>query len=194
MGILSTLLDPDAYSKKDQGFKPNFLIRSLRHISKAIIYILKLDGRTRWSNEFIQALDPSISIDAPLLDDAKMNKKIWFRTGHGRLFWRTRHSFYSEPETNAWIKSFSKNDVFFDIGANIGFYSLLASKCIGTKVYAFEPDLMNSRLLYENIIKNNVSDLVTLIPVALSNKNYCAKLVLSTLSYGDALHNLDEKN
>ena len=65
MGILSNLLDPDGYSKKDQGFKPNFLIRLLRSISKAIIYLLKLDGRTRWSNEFIQALDPSILIDAP---------------------------------------------------------------------------------------------------------------------------------
>ena len=62
------------------------------------------------------------------------------------------------------------------------------------KTIAFEPDLMNARLLYENIIRNNVSNLATVMPAALSDKNYCAKLYLSTLSYGDALHNLDEQN
>ena len=55
-------------------------------------------------------------------------------------------------ETNEWIKSFNKSDVFYDIGANIGFYSLLASKFMRSKTYSFEPDLMNARLLYENII------------------------------------------
>ena len=35
--------------------------------------------------------------------------------------------------------------VFYDIGANIGFYSLLASKFMRSKTYSFEPDLMNAR-------------------------------------------------
>ena len=194
MGLFSNLLDPDTSSMKKQGFKPNFLILFLRFISKIIIKIIGLNGRTRWSNEFIQAIDPFIEIELPSFTDPINNNKIWFRTGHGRLYWRVRHTFDLEPETNQWIKGFNKSDVFYDIGANIGFYSLLASKFMKTKTYSFEPDLMNARLLYENIIKNKVSDIVTLIPMALSNRNYCADLHLSTLSYGDALHNLDNKS
>ncbi len=190
MLFLRKLLDPDSSVMKSQGFKPNFLIKIIRFISKLLIIILRLNGKSRWSNEFIQSLDPYIVIKIPLFKD----KKIWFRTGHGRLYWRTRHSFEIEPETNEWIKSFNNNDVFYDIGANIGFYTLIASKIKGVKTFSFEPDLMNARLLYENIIKNDVSNVATVIPVALSNKNYCAKLYLSTLSYGDALHNLDTKN
>ncbi len=194
MRYIKNLLDPDTSSMNSQGFKPNYLILLLRFISKIIIRILRLNGRTRWSNEFIQSIDPMIEIEVPSLNASKKKNKIWFRTGHGRLYWRTRHTHDLEPETNEWIKSFNKSDVFYDIGANIGFYSLLASKFMRSKTYSFEPDLMNARLLYENIIRNNVSDLVTLIPIALSNKNYCANLFLSTLSYGDALHNLDSKN
>ena len=70
----------------------------------------------------------------------------------------------------------------------------MASKLKKVKTYAFEPDLMNARMLYENIIRNEVSNLTTILPIALTNKNYCPDLFLKTLSYGDALHNIDNKN
>ncbi len=187
-------LDPDQTIMKTQGFKPNFVIKFLRWLSRLIIICLGLNGRSRWSNEFIQQLDPSITIKPNYFDDNKKNKRIWFRTGHGRLYWRAKHTFNLEKETNDWIKSFNQSDVFFDIGANIGLYSIMASKLMNIKTYSFEPDLMNARILYENIIKNNISNLVTILPFALADYDYCADLYLKTLSYGDALHNLDNKN
>jgi hypothetical protein len=33
-----------------------------------------------------------------------------------------------EPETIEWIENFNKDDIFFDIGANIGLYSCYAAK------------------------------------------------------------------
>jgi len=39
---------------------------------------------------------------------------------------RVRTIYTKEPETIEWIKSFSKSDVFLDVGANIGIYSLYA--------------------------------------------------------------------
>ena len=185
--IFKKLLDPGQQEMKSQGFKPNFLINLLRLFSKVIIFFLRLNGRTRWSNEFIQQLNPSITMNFD-------NRSIWFRTGHGRLYWRSKHAYEFEPETNEWIKNFQQDDIFYDIGANIGVYSLLSSKLMNVKTYAFEPDLMNARIMYENIIKNDVSDLVTIFPVALADRSYSADLYLKTLSYGDALHNLDKKN
>mgnify|MGYP000135495157 CR=1 FL=1 len=192
--MLKKYLDPDQTLMKTQGFKPNFVIKFLRWLSRLIIICLRLNGKSRWSNEFIQQLDPSITISPKFFNDDKKVQPIWFRTGHGRLYWRAKHTFNLEKETNDWIKSFKQSDIFFDVGANVGLYSIMASKLMKIKTYAFEPDLMNARILYENIIKNNVSNLVTILPLALADYNYCADLYLKTVSYGDALHNLDSKN
>jgi FkbM family methyltransferase len=61
--------------------------------------------------------------------------------------------------------------VFVDVGANIGYYSLMASKLVGSngKVFSFEPWSRNRSLLEENIKLNNLSN-ITIIPKALSNE------------------------
>ena len=40
---------------------------------------------------------------------------------------RVNSIFSKEPETIEWIKSFENNSIFWDIGANIGLYSLYAA-------------------------------------------------------------------
>jgi FkbM family methyltransferase len=52
-------------------------------------------------------------------------------------------------------------DCFFDVGANIGFISLLASQLVGTvgKVFAFEPEPRNARVIRANAEKNNLPQL-----------------------------------
>jgi len=40
--------------------------------------------------------------------------------------WRFKTLFEKEPETIDWINSFRKEDVFWDIGANVGIYSIWA--------------------------------------------------------------------
>src|SRR5437879_5933266 len=55
------------------------------------------------------------------------------------LLWRARTLFSKEPETIEWIRSFGPDDVFYDIGANVGIYSIFAGvRC--RKIYAFEPE------------------------------------------------------
>jgi len=53
------------------------------------------------------------------------------------------------------VKSFNREPVFFDIGAFIGFYSVLASK-LGCKVYSFEPDPRSWTLLNLNLRINKL--------------------------------------
>lgn len=68
-----------------------------------------------------------------------------------------------EPETTRLFKKLAKaGDVIVDIGANIGYYTLLSAKIVGSrgKVYAFEPDPINYKILARNIRLNNLSNVV----------------------------------
>ena len=58
-----------------------------------------------------------------------------------------------EPETIEWIDNISKLDTLFDIGANIGIYTLCAG-AKGIETYAFEPHAGNYNILCQNISAN----------------------------------------
>ena len=87
--------------------------------------------------------------------------------------WRV-DSFYSkEPETLEWIDEFNNKDkiIFWDIGANIGLYSIYAaSKFQNIDITAFEPSTSNLRILSRNISINNLSDRIKINQFPLSNK------------------------
>lgn len=68
----------------------------------------------------------------------------------------------SDFETMAFIlHSLKKNDLFIDVGANFGSYSILASGVKNSKSIAFEPDLSNFKILNDQIKLNNIEHLVT---------------------------------
>jgi len=83
--------------------------------------------------------------------------------------------------------------VVLDIGANIGYHTLISSKLVGNigKVYSFEPEPHNFKLLLKNI---EVNEFKNIIPInkALSNNIGTTKLFLDTQS--DGKHSLSEKN
>jgi len=94
-----------------------------------------------------------------------------------------------EPETLDWIdENLRVGDVLFDIGANIGLYSLYAARaCAGAIVYAFEPESQNFARLCRNVVLNQVSNLLPCnFPLA-----DCSKFDVfhvHTLEAGDSLH------
>lgn len=60
-----------------------------------------------------------------------------------------------EPETVDWISSFKDGEAFFDIGANVGVFSLLcASLHPNSQIYAFEPMPKNFIRLLQNVELN----------------------------------------
>ena len=88
-----------------------------------------------------------------------------------------------------WIDKFDDNSVFFDIGANVGIYSIYAAKSKKIKVYCFEPSVFNLELLVKNIQLNNVNDNTYIAPIAINFKNSIESLNLSDLSNAAALSN-----
>lgn len=58
-----------------------------------------------------------------------------------------------EPETIEWLESIPTNETLFDVGANIGIYTMCAG-ARGIKTYAFEPHAGNYNVLCQNISAN----------------------------------------
>ena len=96
-----------------------------------------------------------------------------------------------EPETVAWIEDYVKaGDVFYDIGACVGAYGLVAEKN-GARVYAFEPSFANFSTLCKNIALNNST--VVPVPVALTEKTMIRDFSYRSLRPGTALHSFDKE-
>jgi FkbM family methyltransferase len=65
------------------------------------------------------------------------------------------------------LHALKSNDVFLDVGANIGSYTVLASGVCGARTIAFEPDPKTAEHLRRNIEINALDDLVKVHEVAL---------------------------
>lgn len=73
-----------------------------------------------------------------------------------------------EPDTLTWIDEMREGSTFWDIGANVGGYSIYAAKSKGCSVFAFEPSPFNLEFLARNIWLNKLENKITVIPIALS--------------------------
>ena len=83
---------------------------------------------------------------------------------------RVDRMFNKEPETIAWIKSMHQSSVFYDVGANIGLYTIYAAVKRQCTTYSFEPHAANFKSVIENIEANKLSNSHA-YPVAI-NKNF----------------------
>lgn len=120
------------------------------------------------------------------------NKPIYFSTPNFLLNYRHKTFFSKEPETLQWIDSFEQDSVFFDVGANVGLYSIYAAEIKKTKVYAFEPSFFNLEFLARNIFNNKLEDKINIIPIALNNSIGINKFHLTTTEWGGALSTFDQ--
>ena len=79
---------------------------------------------------------------------------------------------YEPLETRLFTSHIQNGHVVLDIGANIGYYTLLAARLVGPQgaVYAFEPDPDNFALLQKNIYQNGYQNVV-LENQAVANEN-----------------------
>jgi FkbM family methyltransferase len=102
--------------------------------------------------------------------------------------WRASTILTKEPHTIVWLDSLTEADVLYDIGANIGIYSVYAAKVRGCRVFSFEPEASNYFVLNRNILLNEIDDKCSSYSIAVSNKNTLGYLYMSNMRIGDANH------
>ena len=142
-----------------------------------------------WFNDFNQErLYKSIKI---------LDKEIKFFVPNQITNWRVDNYFSKEPETLEWIDSFEKKEnlIFWDIGANIGSYSIYNSlKNPKSTTIAFEPSSSNLRVLTRNISINNLEKNIKVVPIPLTNKeNIFQEMNEGHFIEGGALNSFGEK-
>jgi FkbM family methyltransferase len=84
-----------------------------------------------------------------------------------------------QPATIAWIDRFDPHGVFWDIGANVGVYSLYAALRGDTRVVAFEPAAVNYFMLAANCEINRFEDRVHCVLAGVGRSKSIACLAAS---------------
>jgi FkbM family methyltransferase len=104
----------------------------------------------------------------PILQGKLQGKKWIVGSGvHG--YWLGS---YESEKQRAFAELVAAGDIVFDIGANAGFFTLLASECVGFDghVYAFEPVPRNLFYLREHLRLNRIGN-VTVVEAAVSDQS-----------------------
>jgi len=103
--------------------------------------------------------------------------------------------FHEEFETEIFKKEIKKGDTVLDLGAHIGYYTLLAARLVGAKgkVFAFEPEPTNFALLKKNIEINNYQNVIP-VEKAVSNKNGKGRLYLKEKKTQNRIYDSQEND
>ena len=126
-----------------------------------------------------------------------LDKEIKYFVPNQLLNWRVDTFFTKEPETLEWINNFEKKEnlTFWDIGANIGLYSIYNSlKNPKSTTIAFEPSSSNLRVLTRNISINNLEKNIKVVSMPLTNKkNIFQEMKEGQFIEGGAMNSFGEK-
>lgn len=121
-------------------------------------------------------------------ESASTGKTVNFilHTPNSVCLWRAKSFSSKEPETLEWIEDYGGGGSFFDVGANVGIYSIYYAKLFSDRVYSFEPSTLNLGLLTKNISVNRLQEQIVVVPIPLASKNQIARLHMSALEEGGA--------
>ena len=150
-----------------------------RKMGSLIVFLLGLNRGGFLATEIVQQIYPVIAIPTKFGD-------LRCRGGHGRLRWRALTFYREEPETIQWLECMKPGDVFWDIGANVGLYSIYAAKAAKCKVLAVEPEAQNYALCLENIVLNEMQEFVEAANFAIASRLGIGKLRIPAVTKGGA--------
>jgi FkbM family methyltransferase len=114
---------------------------------------------------------------AKLIMDAETEPEIGFRL----------HAVQKEPWTRDFIESIPEGGIFYDVGANVGPYTLIAASR-GVPTVAIEPSFSNYGALCRNLMRNNLMEMVAVIPMALGDVQGVAWFDYQDVRPGGASH------
>jgi len=155
-------------------------------ITNILSFILKVI----LNNKILMSLSNRLEVIVPI--DYK--KKLLIHANSAFEIGMRANSCAKEPETVDWLEKYIEDDsVLFDIGANVGTYSLVASAInTNVKVYSFEPSFSNYSQLCRNIVLNKISDRISPILCAISNESGIEVFNYWSVQTGTAISALGE--
>jgi FkbM family methyltransferase len=163
----------------------HFFIWTLKNLIRGLFKGL---GILMGQNRFLSALH-FVSNE---IDTIVEVENIKFEAGDQIPHHRAKTLMTKEPDTINWIDDFiEEGDIFYDVGANIGVFSVYAAMRKKAKVYAFEPLAANYGVLNQNIHLNALSGQVTALCLALHNKVMLSHLNVSAMLPGKAGHSFE---
>jgi len=138
---------------------------SLTILRGHIFFVKRFPFGNEVSSKFMEELwDVKSLIDTP-------NGKLLFQTPTLLNVYRAKTLMTKEPETILWLDEIPAKSYFWDIGANIGIYSIYAAVLRNCKVVSVEPSYLNLDLLFRNVQNNNCEDKITILPLAVGANN-----------------------
>jgi FkbM family methyltransferase len=136
------------------------------------------------SKEFARLYTPfqqSCWVAAPVFGGARL---MWIDLSDRLISLGCLQDAYEPAETRFVRGILTANDIFVDVGANIGWYAFLASTIIGDggHIHAFEPRRPIVDYLQRTVTLNGLDKLITVQPIGLSNEKKSEILMWEAIS------------
>lgn len=128
----------------------------------------------------------SRTLNAPIIYDWVNGSRFIVKTGNKGLTSNIYTGLQEFPDMGFLLHVLRPDDLFVDIGANAGSYTILAGTC-GARGVAFEPVPNTYKYLWENIRLNNLDDKVRAINKAVGE---CQGNVMFTRDFDTTNHQL----
>lgn len=154
-------------------------------IKNVILFLIGFGGRTRIGRYLLNQM---LSTAMERVQEVSHGGQVLrFTTPNSLCDWRAKTFSTKEPETLEWIDLIPEDSVLWDVGANIGLYSVYAAKKRNCRIWAFEPSVFNLELLARNISVNGLTEQVCIVPMALSDQLGSSQMRMTTTEWGGAL-------
>lgn len=151
-----------------------------KQFSLLMYRLRKLDtkSRARLQSDFAQKMiDSTLAVDTP---KGPLSFVLLGKTSGGRAL----SLLTKQPATIQWIDRFAPGSIFWDIGANVGTFSLYAAFGTDTRVVAFEPAAVNYFLLAANCEANKLFDRIDCLLVGVGAERAIDRLEVSQFRSG----------
>jgi FkbM family methyltransferase len=173
---------------------PDFPEMLLRYKMAGLRVLRDLASVPLWTLGQAQRGQALQKLTASMVSEIKgRGETIRFITPTPLLQARANSALSKEPDTIAWIESFEPGEIFWDIGANVGVFSLYAAMRRGVRVLAFEPFADNYMVLCKNIDINSLGERITPYCVALAGNTKLGLLNLASRDMGTSLHQFGDR-